>query len=183
MFAYIYKTTNLINNKIYIGQKRAKNFVPRYFGTGTYIKNALRKYGKDNFKVELIAEAHDEKSINILEKYYIEAYRRTGIEMYNIAEGGYGNPYKHPIPGHNKGVHWSPEIRKRMSEAHQGCWDRKPHPCLGTHHSEETKRKIGLKSVGRIIPFNHTRLGVPLSKKHKEHIREGLIKHYEKEKQ
>ena len=41
---YIYKTTNLINQKIYIGQKRGR-FNPGYFGSGVYITKAINKYG------------------------------------------------------------------------------------------------------------------------------------------
>lgn len=150
MYGYIYKTTNLLDNTIYIGQKKSKNFIPSYTGSGIWIVNAVKKYGKNSFKVELIAEGFDFIALDILEKYYISTYKATGVKMYNIADGGKPKLYLYRKNiGQNKGVHWSAEIRKRMSDAHQGCWDRKPHPCLGTHHSEETKRKIGLKSVGR----------------------------------
>ena len=139
------------------------NFISSYLGSGILIKKAIKRHGRDCFKVELIAEAGDQTALNTLERYYIELYKKqVGEKIYNIAEGGYGNPYRRTIPGHNKGRHWSPEQRKRMSEAHQGCWDRKPHPQLGTHHSEETKRKIGLKSIGR---FKH------MSEEHKEAVR------------
>lgn len=44
----IYKTTNLINGKIYIGFDSHNN--PEYFGSGKLIKMALKKYGTSNFK-------------------------------------------------------------------------------------------------------------------------------------
>lgn len=43
----IYKTVNTINNKIYVGQDVHDN--PAYYGSGKYLKNAIKKYGKTNF--------------------------------------------------------------------------------------------------------------------------------------
>ena len=48
----IYKTTNLINGKIYIGQDLENN--PNYFGSGLIFKKAILKYGKNNFKKEIL---------------------------------------------------------------------------------------------------------------------------------
>lgn len=44
----IYKTTNLINGKIYIGQDSKDR--PNYYGSGKLIHRAIKKYGKENFK-------------------------------------------------------------------------------------------------------------------------------------
>ena len=52
---YIYKTTNLINGKIYIGQSIRK-FSKSYLGSGVKILNAIKKYGKENFKVEILED-------------------------------------------------------------------------------------------------------------------------------
>ena len=49
---YIYRTTNLINGKTYIGQHKRRP--GRYFGSGLLLKNAIKKYGKENFKVEIL---------------------------------------------------------------------------------------------------------------------------------
>lgn len=53
MYGYIYKTTNLINGKIYVGQHKGK-FDRGYVGSGKILKLALTKYGKQNFLTELI---------------------------------------------------------------------------------------------------------------------------------
>ncbi len=88
---YIYKTTNLVNQKIYIGQKQGK-FKLNYFGSGVYITKAIHKYGKGSFKVEIIAYAEDKVKLNELEKKFIAEYRKifTRGKLYNIADGAYG---------------------------------------------------------------------------------------------
>jgi hypothetical protein len=48
----IYKTTNLINNKIYIGKSNTNN--SDYLGSGKRLKLAIKKYGKENFKKEML---------------------------------------------------------------------------------------------------------------------------------
>lgn len=48
----IYKTTNLINNKIYVGKDSHND--SNYFGSGTILVKAIKKYGKENFKKEIL---------------------------------------------------------------------------------------------------------------------------------
>lgn len=92
MFGYIYKTTNLINNKIYIGKKHSKVFLTDYFGSGLLINRAIKKYGLDKFQVELICFANSLEELNSKEKYYISTFNshfKSG-KGYNIAGGGDG---------------------------------------------------------------------------------------------
>ena len=64
----IYKITNLINNKIYIGQHVTTNVNDDYMGSGDHIKNAIKKYGIENFKKEIIAECSSFDEMNDLER-------------------------------------------------------------------------------------------------------------------
>lgn len=90
MIGYIYKTTNLINNRCYIGKHSASKFHKWYYGSGKLINLAIEKYGKANFKVELITSADTQDELNELEKHYIQLYRSQGYNLYNIADGGEG---------------------------------------------------------------------------------------------
>ena len=89
MYGYIYKTTCVINNKVYIGQHKATKFTPSYKGGGLLIKEAVKKYGTDNFTVELIDTAESKNELNDKEIYYIEKFdARNSLVGYNLAEGG-----------------------------------------------------------------------------------------------
>lgn len=90
MYGYIYKTTNLINNKIYIGQKKSSKFLgEKYLGSGIRLKEALYKYGQENFKTELIDTAESQDDLDIKEKYWINYYNsKDKFIGYNIADGG-----------------------------------------------------------------------------------------------
>lgn len=85
----IYKITNLINNKIYIGKDTTSN--PNYFGSGLLINRAFEKYGKENFIKEVIDETDNYEELSKKEIYWIGKYNSTDREIgYNISKGGDG---------------------------------------------------------------------------------------------
>lgn len=90
MKIYIYKITNNINGKIYIGQHKQitiKEKVDRYLGSGILIKKAQNKYGKENFTKEII-EYCDKENVNDREVYWIRFYNSLTPNGYNITKGG-----------------------------------------------------------------------------------------------
>lgn len=83
----IYKITNLVNNKIYIGQEINEN--PQYFGSGKLIKMALAKYGKSNFKKEIIEICEDSIRLQEREIFWIKELNSIDLSIgYNILRGG-----------------------------------------------------------------------------------------------
>jgi hypothetical protein len=91
----IYKTTNLVNGKIYIGKDVKNN--PDYLGSGLILKNAINKYGKENFIKEVLETCSTQIELNEKEVFWIEKLRATDKTIgYNIAPGGRGgNIYFH----------------------------------------------------------------------------------------
>lgn len=90
-YGYIYKTTNLVNGTIYIGKKVSAKFLGnQYLGSGNLIVAAIKKYGKENFNVEVLEWAYSRLELDALEICYISNYRQRGVRMYNIADGGEG---------------------------------------------------------------------------------------------
>jgi hypothetical protein len=85
----IYKITNLINNKIYIGKDTTSD--PKYFGSGLLIKRAFKKYGSENFIKEVIDISDDYNELSKKEIYWISFYNSTDRKIgYNISSGGDG---------------------------------------------------------------------------------------------
>jgi hypothetical protein len=71
----IYKTTNLLNGKIYIGQDTNNN--PNYMGSGKIIRDAIKKYGKSSFTKEILEECETIEHLNEREIYWISLFNST----------------------------------------------------------------------------------------------------------
>lgn len=160
MFGYVYLTTNLVNNRKYIGQHRASEFTTDYKGSGKLIKQAFKKYGWDNFEVELLQECSTEEELNESEIKWIAEYEAVySEEFYNIAYGG--SHSWHPLQDWEKEQRsnemkkrWEdPEYRERMSnmlrdkQADGNSW------MVGRKHSDETKHKMSESRRGDKHPM------------------------------
>lgn len=139
MFGYIYLTTNLINNHKYIGQKKAKTFLgDKYFGSGKILKEAISKYGKENFKVEILKECETKEELDTQEQYYIKLFNaQENREYYNICKGGEAGPGGPMFKGH----HHNKETRNKMSMSRKG----ENNSNFGNHWTDEQKQKLSEK--------------------------------------
>ena len=87
---YIYITTNLINQKRYIGKHHGE-LDDDYLGSGTLLKRAIEKYGKQNFKKDILYISQSDQENSLKEKEFIKAFNATtDPSFYNIHEGGDG---------------------------------------------------------------------------------------------
>lgn len=85
----VYITTNLINGRKYIGKDVTNR--KYYLGSGKALKLAINKYGKHNFKKEILGTVNTKQELEELEIYYINYYNACNSELfYNIAKGGLG---------------------------------------------------------------------------------------------
>jgi group I intron endonuclease len=83
----IYKTTNLVNQKFYVGKDTNNN--PNYYGSGKRLKLAIKKYGIVNFKKETLEVCNTLELLNEREKFWIKELKAI-TEGYNISLGGDG---------------------------------------------------------------------------------------------
>ena len=164
----IYKTTNLINGKIYIGKDSKNN--PNYFGSGVIIISALKKYGKENFKKEVLEECTNYDELNEKEKYWIKHFNSTDSNIgYNIREGGDSNPPENPeirnkrISNALKGRIFTKEHRKKISENHADVSGKK-NPMYGKKHSDSVKEYNRSINLGR-KPTKEQRIKMSLANK------------------
>jgi group I intron endonuclease len=123
----VYLVTNKVNGKRYVGQttgllhKRWKQHGKPSNNRNTYFVNAIQKYGREKFKVEVLRVCHSKPEMDRVEKFYILKLSTLRPGGYNLTTGGEGTP------GHTV----SKAGRLRMKNAH-----------LGKKHSEEHKINI-----------------------------------------
>jgi len=164
-YGIVYKAENIVNNKCYIGQttfslekrKQRHEYISKY-DSNYHFHKALKKYGFQTFKWEVIGVALDRKALNAIEKICIIIYdsKNSG---YNLTDGGEGingwhhtEKIKRKISEGNKGKcgYWKgkkmlEEHRRKLSESHKG----EKNPMYRKHRSEETKRKISEANKGK----------------------------------
>lgn len=162
----IYKVTNKINGKIYIGQtkqslrKRWNDHCCRQEKNRShYFYRAVQLHGKENFIVEQIDSAGTLEALNVLEEFYIKKFNSLAPNGYNLLPGG-----------ENRACH--DETREKISQTLKGRpipnrWGKgNSTPC-----TEETKAKISAKLKGR--PIEHRWTGgnkAPRTQEQKDHL-------------
>ena len=147
---YIYKITNQLNDKVYIGQSRKPDYrwyQHRSHAKGDkspqYIHHAMAKYGIDNFKFEIIDVGLNQWHADCLELNYIKTYDSQNKEKgYNIKAGGNVSPH-------------SEETKQKQSEATLLQIEIKGHPATGrivTDAEKELHRKERLENPLEYTP-------------------------------
>ena len=88
IFFVLYKTTNLVNGKTYIGIHKTNNLEDGYLGSGFALTEAVEKYGKDNFKREILEFCSSYDELLELEKLYVDIDWVRDKSNYNLKTGG-----------------------------------------------------------------------------------------------
>lgn len=122
----IYKITNIVNNKIYIGQtqsnpprKRFNSHIYDSKHSNMIISRAIRKHGKENFIFEIIHLVSKNEDINSLELYYIQKYNSLKPNGYNCSLVSKKN-YKHSEETKNKISKFKNSKKQKEISSNQG---------------------------------------------------------------
>ena len=145
MHYLIYKITNKLNGKIYIGQHVTEDLDDGYMGSGLAIRRAIEKYGTENFSKEILFDVDDWELMNFIEELIVDEEFVKREDTYNVALGGQGGylvefteDHKNKISQSKKGMIFTKEHRRKISEAKK----KQTSPMKGRHHSEESRKKM-----------------------------------------
>lgn len=171
----VYKITNTINNKVYIGQtinsleSRWKCHLKKS-SKSLLVSRAIQKYGKENFTIEQIDSSETLDELNQKEIYWISFYQSTDVlKGYNIMSGGRNalltDESKLKISIKKKGQRHTEETKRQMSESRKG-----------RIFSEETRKKISDSHKGKIVSSETKRKisEANLGRKHTEQSKENM---------
>ncbi len=137
-YGVIYKITCLLNGMKYVGQttkSTEERFNQHASNKKSYIGRAIRKYGVENFSIEILEECDTCEQLNEREMFWIAALNCKHPNGYNFSDGGEGN----------SGLRHTQETRAQMSVDRSG----EKNAFFGKHHTEESKAKIGAKNRGK----------------------------------
>jgi hypothetical protein len=157
----IYKTTNLLDGKFYIGKTTTDRVNDKYYlGSGVHLTRAIKQYGKKNFVRETLFQFDTESKAYDKEKELITADLLESTECYNIKPGGKGGWQHSPesiskIKQARKKQVFNEETKQKMSNSHKGkisplkgrktprnVVEKQANGRRGHTKSEETKKRI-----------------------------------------
>ena len=167
---FVYKTTNLLNGTYYIGVHSTWNIDDGYLGSGKRLGRAIKKYGKENFKREILAffdtnkEAYDYEALLVNEELIKDEL------CLNLKPGGYGGFSKEASIKGGKSFSVNLKADKSLMESHKKRASfnmKKLHvegkikydTFGGKSHSEETKQKMSESSKNKGTSYSNSQFG------------------------
>ena len=150
MYYLVYKITNNINGKIYIGKHKTEILNDGYMGSGKLIKIAIAKYGIKNFSKDILFQFDNEEDMNKKEAELVSQNFIDEDSNYNIRTGGSGGwSEEWPKIGsdyHNEYLANDPNYKeiycKKVSEGVKNYYKNNKSHWIGKKHTEETKTKM-----------------------------------------
>lgn len=161
---FLYKSTNLINNKFYVGVHSTYNLKDGYLGSGKRLKKSIEKYGKENFKIEILEFFESREELLKKESEVVNEILLADEKCMNLKCGGIGqikfltpteeNQFKWSSAGgkaYGKKLKTDASFKEKISEKRSASMIKRHKKgsyipdWTGKKHKEETKKKIGDK--------------------------------------
>lgn len=185
----IYRTTNTINGRFYIGVHKTNKPMDAYLGSGKYIRRAVAKYGKKYFTKEVLFEFDNLPDALRKEYEMVELFRRDQLCV-NLRQGGSGGfDYVNPLISHEdrvaRGKAMVATIRRKIEtdpiyaqewlkkqmlqikcaasgfneEAKRRAAEGRRRTWIGRYHSDATKLLISEKAKNRTVGELNSQFG------------------------
>ena len=162
---YIYLITNKLNGKKYIGKRSTKKEIEQdnYMGSGTLLRLAFKKYGRDNFTKDILGVCDTAKEAFEVEELLVCQDVVDSNEFYNMKIGGLG--------GCICGAVKSQEAKNKISIAQK---ERKRMPLSDEHKRKisDTQKDKKMSDETRKKMSDSAKLRKPFSDEHKRHLSE-----------
>ncbi len=156
MHYLIYKITNRLNNKFYVGKHKTENKDDGYFGSGVLIERAVAKHGRENFVKEILFELPTEEDMNQKEADIVDEEFVARDDTYNLMAGGQGGGSTNWDKGRAKYIKLldDPEFQERFHQSLLLKWEKMKSSgyksnWIGRKHTEETIRKMREAKIGK----------------------------------
>jgi len=170
LYYFVYKIINEINGKFYIGKHKTNNLNDGYFGSGKLLKRAIKKYGIENFFLEILFVCESEKEMILREKILVVPDNEIN---YNLTKGGNGSfdfininrlwnteKYKNRLPKNHIHIMRNKHINELKSNSEyyltfsnkvsvgnvNSYKNGRKKTFLGKHHTDDSKKIIGEKN-------------------------------------
>jgi len=180
MYYTIYKITNKINGKFYIGKHQTNDLHDDYMGSGKLIKSAIEKYGVENFKKEILYVFDNENDMNDKESELVTEEFVKDNNNYNLCPGGNGGwgyinlnedlriaknrlarkradvviKEKYGVDNYTKTEQYkkymSNKIKEQLASGERTVSEKFIYAFKGKHHSDETKQIVSKKAKERL---------------------------------
>lgn len=179
-YHYIYKTTNVINNKYYIGMHSTDNLDDGYIGSGKRLWNSINYHGKENHVCEILEYCDNREELKQREREIVNEQLLTEDLCMNLMVGGQGgfSSDEHRLRAQKAGVErikyllenndeYKEKISNLRSKEMKERWENPKYSSRmldfidwsGKKHSEETKQKMSESSKGQGKGKNNSQYG------------------------
>jgi hypothetical protein len=174
MHYLIYKITNKLDNKIYIGKHQTENDLDDYFGSGLLLERAIEKYGKEYFSKEIVCRLNSLEELNEMEKKIVDEEFISRDDTYNIklgGQGGWDHIIKNKLNLTEKLFEVCRENAKALKERHLNDPEFRKfhsdaiklglshHPLLGRTVPDDTRAKMSKAKKGKYDGKNNPSFG------------------------
>jgi group I intron endonuclease len=130
----VYETINKINGKKYVGCHATNDIDDGYIGSGNLLKEAIKKYGIENFERRILHHACTPEEMFNVESSIVTEEFVARDDTYNLVPGGFGGFKVQDVDD------WKNKLRSSRKGKK---------PALGLKHTEESKRKMSVSKKGR----------------------------------